>query len=135
MSEEKKEQIFKAIGRRKEARAKVSLLAEGSGKIVINGLEYRQYFPLLAQRYAVTAPLTSTNLANAFDVDAKVIGGGKHGQADSVKLGIARALLQFNPDLRPALRTNGFLTRDPRAKERKKYGLKRARRAPQWQKR
>ncbi len=135
MSEEKKEIFFKAIGRRKEARAKVSLRPEGSGIIIVNGLDYCLYFPLLAQRHAVMAPLTSVNLVNSFDVEAKVVGGGKHGQAGSVRLGIARALLQFNPDLRPSLRTGGFLKRDPRAKERKKYGLRRARRAPQWQKR
>ena len=135
MSEEKKEILFQAIGRRKEARAKVILKPQGSGKVFVNGLEYKVYFPLLALQGKVLAPLAVANLASAFDVEARVVGGGKHGQADSVRLGIARALLQFNPDLRPILRTSGFLTRDPRAKERKKYGLKRARRAPQWQKR
>lgn len=124
----------RAVGRRKEAVARVSL-SEGSGKIVVNGKDFAQYFPTFALQKNVQAPLVLTDMAAGFDVSVKVIGGGVRGQADAVRHGISRALLSLNPDLRKTLRAEGFLTRDPRVKERKKPGLKRARRAPQFSKR
>ena len=136
MAEEiKNTQLFNAIGRRKEAKVKVILEPGGSGVIMVNGMDYKTYFPLLTLQNAVNASLALTGLQSSFDVKIMAQGGGKHGQAEAVRLGIARALLKYNPELRKTLRAAGFLTRDSRVKERKKYGLKRARKAPQWQKR
>ncbi|MBI4250573.1 30S ribosomal protein S9 [Candidatus Uhrbacteria bacterium] len=126
--------VFRAVGRRKEAIARV-LIAEGIGKITVNGKDYTQYFPTFELQKNVQAPLELTNTAAGLDVSVKVIGGGVRGQADAVRHGISRALLALNQDLRKTLRAEGFLTRDPRVKERKKPGLKRARRAPQFSKR
>lgn len=123
------------IGRRKEAIARVRLIKGGSGLITVNGRAYDAYFPVYALRRVVETPLTLVSPDAKFDFSVRVAGGGLRGQADAVRLGIARALLRDNPELRVTLRKNGLLTRDARVKERKKYGLKRARRAPQWQKR
>ncbi len=121
-------------GRRKESVARVRLLP-GSGKIVINGKEMDQYFGLDTLKLIVRQPLVATENENNFDVIAKVEGGGFSGQAGAIRHGIARALLQTEGEYRPVLKKNGFLTRDPRMKERKKCGLKKARRAPQFSKR
>jgi len=126
--------VLRAVGRRKEAIARVSI-AEGIGKITVNGKDYTQYFPTFELQKNVQAPLALTNTAAGLDVSVKVIGGGVRGQADAVRHGISRALLALNHDLKKTLRAEGFLTRDPRVKERKKPGLKRARRAPQFSKR
>lgn len=121
-------------GRRKESVARVRLLP-GSGRIVINGKEMDQYFGLETLKLIVRQPLVATETDSSFDVIAKVEGGGFSGQAGAIRHGIARALLQADADYRPVLKKNGYLTRDPRMKERKKYGLKKARRAPQFSKR
>lgn len=126
---------FHGTGRRKESAAKV-WLAPGSGKVTVNGKDMSQYFygrKLL--EYYVTRPLIVTETAGKYDVFAEAFGGGIPGQAGAVGLGIARALVQMNPELKPALKRQGLMTRDPRMKERKKYGLKRARRAFQYTKR
>ncbi len=121
-------------GRRKESVARVRLLP-GSGKIMINGKEMNQYFGLDTLKLIVRQPLVATETEGSFDIIAKVEGGGFSGQAGAIRHGIARALLQADGEYRPVLKKNGYLTRDPRMKERKKYGLKKARRAPQFSKR
>jgi len=121
-------------GRRKESVARVRLLP-GGGRIVINGKEMDQYFGLETLKLIVRQPLVATENDTRFDVIAKVEGGGFSGQAGAIRHGIARALLQADGQYRPVLKKNGYLTRDPRMKERKKYGLKKARRAPQFSKR
>ncbi len=121
-------------GRRKESVARVRMLP-GSGKIMINGKEMNQYFGLDTLKLIVRQPLVATETEGSFDVIAKVEGGGFSGQAGAVRHGIARALLQADGEYRPVLKKNGYLTRDPRMKERKKCGLKKARRAPQFSKR
>lgn len=123
---------FMGTGRRKEAVARVRLVP-GEGTIVINGKPVEDYFHRSAEQ--VTSPFAVTNTARRFNAMVKVEGGGLIGQLDAVRHGIARALLQANAEHRAALRKAGYLTRDPRAKERKKYGLKRARKAPQYTKR
>lgn len=121
-------------GRRKEAVARVRLVP-GDGKITINDREFENFFPNKTSRLIVQQPLDITETVSRFDVVCRVHGGGVTGQAGAIKLGIARALIKANPDLRPALKKFGFLTRDPRMKERKKYGLHKARKAPQYSKR
>jgi len=127
-------EMSKAVGRRKCASARVRISA-GSGKISINGMDFKKYFPYFVWQEIVTSPLKVLAKESSLDVSAKVSGGGKNGQAQSVRHGIARALVDWNEDFKKTLKTLGFLTRDPRVKERKKFGLKRARRAPQWSKR
>ena len=124
-----------AVGRRKTAVARVRWHVGKQGDFMVNGRPMNQYFPTPELQSTVMGPLTLTEMTGAGYVTAKVNGGGVPGQAESVRLGIARALVHVDPDLRLTLKRAGFLRRDPRAKERKKYGLKRARRAPQWQKR
>ena len=131
----KKENIvFYGTGRRKNAIARVRLV-EGTGKITINGKDIDEFFGLETLKVIVRQPLTVTNTSSKFDVIATVKGGGISGQAGAIRHGIARALNAANSEYRPALKANGFLTRDPRMKERKKYGLKKARKAPQFSKR
>ncbi len=125
---------YLGTGRRKESVARVRLLP-GSGRIVINGKEMDQYFGLETLKLIVRQPLVTTETDGRFDVIAKVEGGGFSGQAGAIRHGIARALLHADGEYRPALKKNGYLTRDPRMKERKKCGLKKARRAPQFSKR
>lgn len=125
---------YLGTGRRKTAVARVRLLP-GDGNIVINGKSFENYFPNRTLRLIVMQPLVLTELAGRFDVIARVHGGGVSGQAGAVRLGIARALIKSNPELRKQLRRAGFVTRDPRMKERKKYGLHKARKAPQYSKR
>ena len=125
---------YTATGRRKTAVARV-ILRPGEGKMLVNRQALDVYFPSQALRAEVQQPLAATELAGKFDVLVNASGGGIHGQAGAARLGIARALVLFNPDLRPRLRQAGFLTRDPRAKERKKYGQKGARKRFQFSKR
>ncbi len=131
----KKKIQFWGTGRRKKAIARVRLLPAGSGAIVINDRALEDYFPQGTLQYIVKQPLNEVGADGKYDVKVNVMGGGLTGQAGAIRLGIARALLQSEPESRPALKKAGFLTRDPRAKERKKYGLKKARRAPQFSKR
>ena len=125
---------LKAVGRRKEAVARVRL-SPGEGRITINDREFREYFPRRLLQQVVVAPLKAVYAVKRYDVAARVEGGGVSGQAGAVVQGIARALVSNEPDLRATLKSGGFLTRDARAKERKKPGLKRARKAPQYTKR
>ncbi len=131
----KKKLQFWGTGRRKKAIARVRLIPSGTGAIVINDRALEDYFPMGTSQYVVKKPLTVVAAEGKYDVFVNVIGGGYTGQAGAISLGIARALLQAEPETRPALKKEGLLTRDPRAKERKKYGLKKARRAPQFSKR
>ncbi|MEI8348791.1 MAG: 30S ribosomal protein S9 [Candidatus Omnitrophota bacterium] len=128
-------QIRMTTGRRKEARARVKLIPEGKGKFVVNGRELDKYFATIDQIMQVKKPLVTAGLEGKFDVVANVVGGGINGQAGAISLGISRALLIWNPELRVTLRKEDLLTRDPRSKERKKYGRKGARRRFQWTKR
>ena len=121
-------------GRRKTAVARVRI-REGSGKFIVNTLEVNDYFPLEIQRNDVRAPMTSTEMGGRIDVFVNVQGSGKHSQSGAVALGLARALIEFRPDLEASLRDNGFLTRDARMVERKKYGHKKARKSFQFSKR
>ena len=123
-----------AVGRRKEAVTRV-FLSKGDGNISINGKDYKTYFPLVYLQNQVEAPFKSIQAADKFDVVVNATGGGVKGQAEAVKLGIARALLQVNPEYRPALKEAGLLTRDPRSVERKKPGKKKARKSFQFSKR
>jgi small subunit ribosomal protein S9 len=121
-------------GRRKTAVARVRI-REGTGRFLVNDLEFDAYFPLEIQRTDVRAPLTSTEMAGRVDVFVNVKGSGKHSQSGAVVLGLARALKEYRPDLESTLRENGFLTRDARMVERKKYGHKKARKSFQFSKR
>lgn len=126
--------VYYGTGRRKSSIARVRLV-EGSGKITINGKDIDEFFGLETLKVIVRQPLTVTNTTDKYDVICSVQGGGFTGQAGAIRHGVARALNEANSEFRPALKTNGFLTRDPRMKERKKYGLKKARKAPQFSKR
>lgn len=125
---------YYGTGRRKSSVARVRLVP-GTGKITINHREFADYIPSAAVRLDVLQPLTLTNTSTSYDVLVNVCGGGISGQAGAVRHGITRALLEVNPEYRSTLKKAGLVTRDPRAKERKKYGLKAARRAPQFSKR
>lgn len=125
---------YYGTGRRKSSIARV-YLQEGTGKIVVNGRDVNEYMPYATLVMDLKQPLEMTSNADKFDVKAEVSGGGFTGQAGAIRLGIARALLAITEDMRPTLKHAGMLTRDSRAKERKKYGLKAARRAPQFSKR
>lgn len=126
--------VYTGTGRRKSSIARVRIV-EGSGKITINGKDINEFFGLETLKVIVRQPLTVTNTTDKYDVICSVQGGGFTGQAGAIRHGIARALNEANNEFRPTLKTNGFLTRDPRMKERKKYGLKKARKAPQFSKR
>jgi small subunit ribosomal protein S9 len=128
------EAIALATGRRKESVARVRLL-EGSGQVTLNGRSLEDYFPTMAARLRVMEPLNITQTQGRFDIVATLEGGGTTGQADALRLGVARALLVVDPELRPVLKKAGMLTRDSRIVESKKYGLRKARRAPQYTKR
>ena len=131
----KKKLQYGGTGRRKKAIARVRLIPNGSGAIVINKRNLEDYFGLGTLQLIVKQPLVLTENETKFDIAVNVYGGGLTGQAGAIRHGIARALIQAEPELKPALKKAGFLTRDPRMKERKKYGLKAARRAPQFSKR
>ena len=125
---------YMAVGRRKCAVARVRLMP-GEGRIIVNGKTLPEYFGRRILQIMVKEPLHATGTLDKFDIIAKVEGGGVTGQAGAVRHGIARALLKANEELRPVLKKGGFLRRDPRMKERRKYGLKKARKAPQYSKR
>jgi small subunit ribosomal protein S9 len=122
------------VGRRKEAIVRVRLVS-GTGRIICNGKAFEEYFPNKVHQQLIREPLVVTERTEQFDVYATLHGGGTSGQAGALRLGLARALTEVDPDDRPGLKKAGFLTRDPRATERKKYGLKKARKAPQYSKR
>jgi len=124
-----------ALGRRKSAIAQVRIYPSGKGTITVNDRPMKAFFPVDELQDAVLTPLKAVGMDATADVSARVHGGGIRGQADAVKLGISRALLKHNPDFRATLKPLGVMTRDPREKERKKYGLKKARKSPQWAKR
>ncbi|MCU0519415.1 MAG: 30S ribosomal protein S9 [Anaerolineae bacterium] len=126
---------YEGLGRRKTSTARVRLHTDGTGQIVVNGKPYQEYFGRDVDWRSVVGPLEATQTEGRFDVTVLVHGGGITGQAGAVQVGMARALLEVNPDFRPVLRQGGLLTRDARAKERKKPGLRRARKAPQYTKR
>lgn len=125
---------YYGTGRRKSSVAKVYLVP-GTGQITINGRAFADYIPSAAVRLDVLQPLALTGTTSSYDVIVSVNGGGISGQAGAIRHGITRALMEVNPEFRPTLKKAGLVTRDPRAKERKKYGLKKARRAPQFSKR
>ena len=124
-----------ATGRRKESVAKVEIIWEGKGRFMVNGREFEKYFTWPTHREYILQPLKLSGLKDKIDIKVKVNGGGVQGQAGAIRLGISRALVELNPDFKTTLRKEGFLTRDPRAKERKKYGQRGARRKFQWTKR
>jgi len=127
--------FISTVGRRKRSIARIRLFANGGGKVTVNKVDLVKYFPTFYHQNTILQPLKLTSLENKVDISVKVAGGGTEGQVGAIRLGIARALLIYNSELRPSLRTAGFLTRDSRIKERKKPGLKKARRAPQFSKR
>ena len=131
---ESNKRFYYGTGRRKSSIARVRI-TEGDGKITINDRDIDDYFGLETLKLISRQPFEATNTTGKFDIIAKVHGGGVSGQAGAIRHGLSRALLQFDPEMRTALKKAGFLTRDPRMKERKKYGLKAARRAPQFSKR
>ncbi len=131
---------YEAVGRRKTAVARVRLFTvrpfeEDEGKIIVNNKPYKQYFSLLDLQQTVEASLRKLKSLNRFEIEVRVKGGGIRAQSEAIRHGIARTLVKFNTDFRKKLKRAGYLKRDPRMKERKKYGLKKARKAPQWQKR
>jgi small subunit ribosomal protein S9 len=130
-----KSQYFYSAGKRKTAIARVKLFDGGKGDVTINGMPIRDYFPTFLHTENALAPLRITNLAKKYNIEVFVKGGGKSAQSDALRHGISRCLLLIDPELRSTLKREGFLRRDARIKERKKPGLKRARRAPQFSKR
>ena len=132
---ESKKKYFYGTGRRKSSVARVRVYENGTGSVIVNGRDIDDYFGLETLKLVVRQPLVTTELVDKVDVVVSVCGGGVSGQAGAIRHGIARALLTVNPEYRASLKAAGFLTRDPRMKERKKYGLKAARRAPQFSKR
>lgn len=132
---EKDNRYFEAVGRRKTAIARVRFLKGNGSHVIINGRPMENYFSLERLKKAAIAPIESLKLQDKFNINVKIKGGGFKAQAEAIKHGIARVLIEINPIFKKRLRKLGFLTRDSRVVERKKYGLKKARRAPQWQKR
>ena len=132
---ETKKKYYYGTGRRKSSVARVRVYENGTGSIIINGRDINDYFGLDTLKLVVNQPLVAADLVGKVDIVVTVAGGGVSGQAGAIRHGISRALLLLNPEYRPTLKAAGFLTRDPRMKERKKYGLKAARRAPQFSKR
>jgi small subunit ribosomal protein S9 len=136
LAEGTKSDYYYGMGRRKTAVARVRLFPNGDGSITVNGKSAQAYFGQLASHLStISAPLRILDLGNAYSMTIRVVGGGTSGQAGAIRHGLARALVRMNPEFKGALRKAGYLTRDPRMKERKKPGLKRARKAPQYTKR
>lgn len=134
-TKEKTTKYHEAVGRRKRATARVRLYEGGKGEVVINEKKLDEYFPVEKQRITVKEPFETAEIDNTYTVSVHVKGSGLSAQADAIRLGISRVLVDIDESLRPALKHAGYLKRDPRVKERKKFGLKKARRAPQWSKR
>ena len=132
---ESKKKYYYGTGRRKSSVARVRVYENGTGSIIINGRDIDNYFGLDTLKLVVNQPLVTADLVGKVDIVATVTGGGVSGQAGAIRHGISRALVTLNPEFRSSLKEAGFMTRDPRMKERKKYGLKAARRAPQFSKR
>ncbi len=128
------ENMYRGTGRRKSSTARV-ILKPGNGRIEVNGREIERYFPIEIVRQQALTPLQAAQMSGRVDIRVNVRGGGVSGQAGAIRLGIARALVSYDEGLRPTLKKQGYLTRDARVVERKKYGLKKARRAPQFSKR
>ena len=126
---------FEAVGRRKTSIARVRLITQGEKGFLVNGKPLEKYFPIVDLQQIAVVPLGKTDSLDKFGIQVVVKGGGLHSQAEAVRHGVARALVLLDPELRKILNKTGYLTRDSRMRERKKFGLKRARRAPQWQKR
>jgi small subunit ribosomal protein S9 len=127
-------ELVRAVGRRKTSAARIRM-SLGEGKIVINGKEMTAFFPIDFWQQKVMAPLEKTGKSSSFDISIRVVGGGVNSQAEAIRHGISRALVKWDEGLKPVLKAEGFLTRDSRARERKKYGRHRARRGHQWRKR
>jgi len=134
MVEKKATNLEKAVGRRKTASARVRITT-GKGDVTVNGRDYKNYFPFVIWQDKVISPLKVVGKEKDLDISIKVEGGGLSSQSEAVRHGIARALIKWNEEFRKILKAEGFLSRDPRAKERKKFGYKKARRAHQWRKR
>jgi len=132
---QKKQDYFQAVGRRKTSVAQIRLLMKGDKVIIVNDKSFKEYFPTKELQEIILAAFNKMEIIDKFGVSIKVRGGGIHSQAEAIRHGIARALVEFDPEFRKKLRRVGYLTRDPRMRERKKFGLKRARKAPQWAKR
>jgi|SRR5680860_327625 len=130
-----KTRYIEAVGRRKTSSARVRLTKSSKDTFEVNGKPMKEYFPTAEMQSTVVEALKTTNLIGVYAITAKIVGGGIHSQAEALRLGIARALQANEPELRKPLKVEGLLTRDPRAKERRKFGLKKARKAPQWSKR
>ncbi len=133
--EDQAKTYIETVGRRKEAVARVRMFQGGTGVITVNNRKLKEHLPVELMQQSVKSPLVLTGTEDMFDITVLVKGGGIHGQADAIRMGIARGLVDFNPEFRSVLKKNGLLTRDARVRERKKYGKKSARRAPQWSKR
>ena len=133
--DKKPSRYIESIGRRKTAVARIRMWTRGEKEILINKKPYKEYFPTYDLQETIFAPLKRMKAADKFKISVKLSGGGFHAQAEAVRHAISRILVEFNPDFRKRLKRVGYLTRDPRMRERKKFGLKRARRAPQWKKR
>lgn len=131
----KQDRYFEAVGKRKTSVARVRIFTEGNKEIIVNDKPFDKYFASLELQQILLSSLEKMKSLDLFRILVKVKGGGIHSQAEAVRHGIARALVMFNPEFRKKLRRAGHITRDPRTRERKKFGLKRARRAPQWSKR
>ncbi|MFH1712395.1 MAG: 30S ribosomal protein S9 [Patescibacteria group bacterium] len=129
------EKYYQTIGRRKTSVAQVRLFPGGTGKVTVNGKDIKDYFPTETHRANAVAPLREVGKIDEMDVTVRTVGGGMTGQSDAVKMGIARALVKYDDTMKAVVKAHGFLTRDARKKERKKFGLKGARRAKQWRKR
>jgi len=129
------DRYFEAIGRRKTAVARVRLFTKGDKEFIVNNKNFEKYFPLAEDQDTATSSMKRMKCLDKFRVTVRVSGGGRHAQAEAIRHGTARVLVDFNLNFKKRLRKAGFLTRDPRMRERKKFGLKRARRAPQWAKR
>lgn len=131
----KEPKYFQAVGRRKTAVARIRISNKGKKEFLVNDKSYKEYFPTFELQQMASSSLEEMKNLDRFNISARVRGGGIQAQAEAVRHGISRALVSFSPDFRKKLKKAGYLTRDPRMRERKKFGLKRARRAPQWRKR
>lgn len=129
------EKYFESIGRRKTSTARVRITVSQKSNFIVNGKDYKEYFKTEEERRLVQDPIAKGTSGTKWSIEVKVKGGGTHSQAEAVRHGLARSLVLFDQELRGKLKTLGYLKRDPRAKERRKFGLKKARKAPQWSKR